>query len=365
MQFDFFPSVTLTKYLMRLFSIRIVGILFMLILVLQMLDLLGESGKILAHTGNGQAQLLTYVSMRTPQLISRFLPYSVLLATLFTFWPLNQNSEIIAMRAAGLSAHQILAPMLLTAAAVAGVSFGFNEIFVSGASARLKSWQAVSYGELPHGKKQLSNVYIADGANVLTAEQVMGEGSAMRLHSVTYYLRNNSGAIVARITSPDAAYVQKGWQLDAPNQFDVATTQSKKLPSMIVGQNITPKQITMSSVDPDGQNIFELSNSINLLRESGRRTMELDGRWWHKFSGPLSAILMPLLGAVAAFGLARSGQLFIRAIIGMALGFTYFVVDNAALAMGGFGGYPPLIAAWAPFLLFLCVGETVLIRTEE
>jgi lipopolysaccharide export system permease protein len=49
----------------------------------------------------------------------------------------------------------------------------------------------------------------------------------------------------------------------------------------------------------------------------------------------------------------------------MALGFAFFVVDNAALAMGSFGGYPPLLAAWAPFVLFFLVGETVLIRTEE
>jgi lipopolysaccharide export system permease protein len=55
------------------------------------------------------------MSRCAPQLVARFLPYSVLLATLFTFFPLNQNSEIIAMRAAGLSAHQILAPMLATA----------------------------------------------------------------------------------------------------------------------------------------------------------------------------------------------------------------------------------------------------------
>ena len=91
----------------------------------------------------------------------------------------------------------------------------------------------------------------------------------------------------------------------------------------------------------------------------------MQGKWWHKLSGPLSTILMPLLGAIAAFGLARSGQLLIRAVIGMALGFAYFVIDNAALAIGNFGGYPPEVAAWAPFLLFLLIGETVLIRTEE
>ena len=52
-------------------------------------------------------------------------------------------------------------------------------------------------------------------------------------------------------------------------------------------------------------------------------------------------------------------MLFVRAVIGMALGFAYFVVDNAALAMGNFGGYPPLVAAWSPFLLFALIGETV------
>ena len=105
--------------------------------------------------------------------------------------------------------------------------------------------------------------------------------------------------------------------------------------------------------------------SIDAYEAIGRRTAELRAKWWHKMAGPLSAFLMPLLGAIAAFGLARSGQLFVRAIIGMALGFAYFVVDNAALAMGSFGGYPPFLAAWAPFFLFLLVGETVLIRTEE
>jgi lipopolysaccharide export system permease protein len=29
------------------------------------------------------------------------------------------------------------------------------------------------------------------------------------------------------------------------------------------------------------------------------------------------------------------------------------------------GAYPPLVAAWAPFILFFLIGETVLIRSEE
>ncbi|MEY4159671.1 MAG: export transporter permease LptG, partial [Pseudomonadota bacterium] len=130
-------------------------------------------------------------------------------------------------------------------------------------------------------------------------------------------------------------------------------------------QAITPEQVAISKVDADAEDIVTLSRSIDALDAAGRRTSELKGKWWHKLAGPLSALLMPLLGSVVAFGLARSGQLLIRGVIGMALGFAYFVIDNAALAIGNFGGYPPLIAAWSPFFLFLLLGETVLIRTEE
>ena len=138
-----------------------------------------------------------------------------------------------------------------------------------------------------------------------------------------------------------------------------------RLDTVVVGEALTPSQIDLQSIDVDGLSFWELSSTIDALDAVGRRTSELRAKWWHRISGPLAAFLMPLLGSVAAFGLARSGQLFVRAVIGMALGFAYFVVDNAALAMGSFGGYPPMLAAWAPFFLFLLVGETVLIRTEE
>ena len=162
-----------------------------------------------------------------------------------------------------------------------------------------------------------------------------------------------------------ASYANPGWRLENARRFEVRSTMLEPVGARVVAQGVSPGQVTIAKVDPDGQNIFELDRSIAALKEAGRRTSELEAKWWHKLSGPLSALLMPLLGSVAAFGLARSGKLLVRAIAGMALGFAYFVVDNAALAMGNFGGYPAIIAAWAPFMLFALVGETVLVRTEE
>lgn len=365
MRLDLFPSRTLTLYLARLFVTRIVAVLIMLVLVLQMLDLLGESGAILAKPGNGEAQLWTYVTLRVPQLMARFLPYSVLLATLLTFWPLNQNSEVVSMRAAGLSAHQVLAPLLLTSLLVAAVSFAFNERVVTRATATLKAWQAAEYGPIPQAGGARANVYLRDGNNILMAAALSGRDSGVVMTNVTWYRRDATTMVQSQIRAPRATFAAPGWKLENAVEFDVQGARQQDLGTVVVAKGVTPGQVAISKVDPDAENIFELSNSIAAMKAAGRRTSELEGKWWHKISGPLSAVLMPLLGSVAAFGLARSGQLLIRGVIGMALGFLYFVVDNAALAIGNFGGYPPLIAAWTPFLLFALVGETVLVRTEE
>jgi lipopolysaccharide export system permease protein len=364
---DFFPSRTLTRYLVRTFAARILAVLIMLVLVLMMLDLLSQSGDILEYPGNGEAELLRYTSLRIPQLIARFLPYSVLLATIITLAGLNQNSEVVAMKAAGLSAHQILAPLLLAAGVVSALSFAFNEIVVTRATAELKVWEAVEFGPVPQERTARTNVYFTAGDGIITATALTGSGKGTTMTGVTFYERDPQGMIRRQLRSERAVFADPGWRLENPRQFDVRTADARTAvePLVVVAPELTLDQVMLSRVDPDAEPLPQLSRSIAALDEAGRRTGELKAKWWHKLSGPLSTLLMPLLGAVAGFGLARSGHLFARAVIGMALGFAYFVVDNAALAMGSFGGYPPFLAAWAPFLLFLLVGETVLIRTEE
>jgi len=365
MQFDFFPSRTLTLYLARLFVVRILAVLVMLVLVLLMLDLLSSTGKILKVPGNGQGEILVYASLRAPQLVARFLPYSVLLATIITLVGLNQNSEVVAMKAAGMSAHQVLAPLLLTALVVGGLSFAFNESVVTRATATLKAWDAVKFAKVPVDSGVRANVYLTDGTSILSAATVTGSGAGIMMTGVSWYRRAPSGAIADQVRSPRATYAGPGWQLENAVRFNVAGARSEPLADMVVAPGITPEQVALGSVDADGQSFWQLRRSIADFSAAGRRTAELEAKWWHKLSGPLSSVLMPLLGAVAAFGLARSGQVLVRAAIGMSLGFAYFVVDNSALAMGNFGGYPPLLAAWGPFLLFALIGETVLVRTEE
>jgi lipopolysaccharide export system permease protein len=364
MQMSFFPSRTVTFYTARMFLVRSFSVLTGLVLILMTLDLLGESGKILAYPGNGEPELWTYASLRVPQIIARFLPFSVLLGTLITLLALNQNSEVISMKAAGLSAHQILAPLIVAGLLVAGLSFAFNERVVARATATLNAWEKVEFGPMPKDSAVLSNVWVRNGEDLIRAGSSVGRGRATQLRNVAIYDRVDN-RLTQVIEAEQATFTGEAWRLTNARRFDVNTGSEERLGTIIAARGVTPDRFTLANVDPDGLSFMQLRQAIEDLKASGRPTRALEASLWHKLSGPLSSVLMPLLGAVAGFGLARSGKLFVRAVTGMALGFAYFVADNFALAMGNLGAYPPLLAAWAPFLLFLLIGETVLVRTEE
>ncbi|MGY4396857.1 lipopolysaccharide export system permease protein [Sphingomonas sp. UYAg733] len=361
---QFFPSRVVAVYMARLFMVRTFAILAAMVLVLQALDLLGQTGNILGHAGNGDAEIWRYVSLRAPQIIAFVLPFSVLLGTILTLTQMNQNSEIIALKASGLSAHQVLAPLIIASFAVAVISFAFNDRIVSRATATLNQWQKVDYGPLPIDRGDRSNVWVRDGDDLIQVDQIKGKGAGALLAGIRLYDREK-GNLVSIVEGKRGAYTGKDWRIEGATRFDVKSGKLVTLGTIVMAQGVRPDQFTLATVDADGLSFGALRAAISDLADAGRPTKALEGAAWHKLSGPLSSILMPLLGAVAAFGVARSGKLFLRAVIGMMLGFTFFVADNFALAMGNLGAYPPFLAAWAPFLLFFLIGEAVLVRTEE
>jgi lipopolysaccharide export system permease protein len=363
------PSPTIALYMARLFLVRTFAILVALVLILQMLDLLGESGDILAYPGNGNAELWRYVGHRVPQLVARFLPFSVLLGTLVTLVTLNQNSEIVILKASGISAQQILAPLMIASFAIAAISFVFNERVLVRSNAALAAWQAVDYGPVRTGSGLTHDVWVRDGDDLINAgtvdqrAQVNGK-TGIRLSDVRVYDRQQ-GRLVRILSAREAVPAGNGWRLSEVRIFNVASGRTTTRPELIAGEGINPDRFTLSAVDANGLDLPSLAKAISDLDAAGRPTDPLRAALWHKISGPLSSVLMPLLAAVAAFGLARSGKLFVRSVIGMGLGFAYFVADNFMLAMGNFGAVPPFLAAWSPFLLFFLIGEAVLLRTEE
>lgn len=358
-----FPSPTLARYSARLFFWRAIAFLAGLVLILQTLDLLGESGRILAVPGNDDSDLWRYVSLRLPQLVALFLPFSVLLGALLTYMTLNQNSEIVIFKAAGISAHQFLAPFMLTALAIAMANFAFNELVLTRAKKEFDAWKAAEYHPLPPADGPRA-VWVRSGPDLVLAGSVSGSGPGTVLGDLTIYDRE-ADRLVAVIRAPRAVPSAGGWLLSSPQVFDVASGTETRLNRLDLPLAAAPEQFTVARVRAEELAFWNLWPAIRALDAAGKPTDALRAELWHKVSGPMSTVLMPLLAAVAAFGLARSGRLFVRAVIGLGLGFAFFVADNFAMAMAEFGALPPLAAAWAPFLLFMLIGESLLFRTEE
>ncbi len=361
---DFMPSKSLALYLVRLFVTRTFAVLILLVMVLMALDLLGESGKILAVPGNSEAELWYYVSLRVPLLIQRFLPFAALLGTLIAFTGLNQHSEVIAMKAAGLSAHQVLAPLIIASLGLAAVAFAFNEGVAVNSARMVNAWSDNDFRPIRSTSGVLSDVWVKAGDDLVHADIASGRGRGLQLQGVTIYDRRG-GALRRVVDAERAVQANGGWRLENVRTYETATNVVRRQPQAMALAGVTPDRFTLAKVNPDERSFTALRMDIADLETAGRPSEEARAGLWHKISGPLSIVLMPLLAAVAAFGLARSGQVLLRAAAGMALGFAYFVVDNLSLALGNVGAYPAWLAAWAPFVLFLLIGEAVLVRSEE
>jgi lipopolysaccharide export system permease protein len=230
----------------------------------------------------------------------------------------------------------------------------------------VNAWSDNDYKPIPPASGVISNAWVLDGEDFVRAGIVAGRGRHMVLHNLSYYDR--TGGVLQRVINAKSAVPDrpgKDWLLEDVQVYDATQNVVRHFPAMKALAGLKPEQFTIAKVDPTELDYWTLKERIRDLEAAGRPTDEARAGLAHKLSSPMSTLLMPLLAAIAAFGLARSGQVLLRAAIGMALGFAYFVIDNLSLAMGNAGAYPPMIAAWAPFLLFFLIGEAVLVRTEE
>ncbi|WP_222873486.1 LptF/LptG family permease [Hankyongella ginsenosidimutans] len=68
-----------------------------------------------------------------------------------TLSTLAQNSEITILKASGMSAHRILAPLMIAASLLAVGHMAVNEFWTADATRKLTAWKDVDYASMPDG----------------------------------------------------------------------------------------------------------------------------------------------------------------------------------------------------------------------
>ncbi len=354
------------SYIGRQYLIRFLGFLAFFVLILQMLDLLNSSDAILAPEGAGAGSVATYIALRAPQIVSQFAPFAALLGIVVTLAVLNHTSEITIMRAAGMSVHRVLFPLGVVCALIALGHFLFHETVVVDTTEKLAYWEANDYAlDLPPDEGTRTNIRLDFENEFIRAGSAARIGdSVVRLTDVVINTMDANGLVVAIAESRIAHYSDGAWRLFDVTDYDVDGLKSVVTDNRVWETRLDPELLFALSVQPDRTPLAELRRKISQLRADNEDTRAATTTLLSRISKPLSTLVMPLLGAIAGFGVARQGAQLTRAIAGAGLGFGYFVIENMALALGKLGVIPAFLGAFFPFALFMVVGFAILLTME-
>jgi len=359
-------SPTLLRYVARAFALRIAVVLFTILALLQAMDVVGESNRILAASGAGEADLWRYAGLRLPVLLSQFLPFTVLLAALITFGTFAATSQVVVMRALGLSPHQILGPILVVGALCGVFHFVWTEGVAMPAAARLAVWQAAGYGPAGAGVPASAGAtWVATPGGVVRARVGPGEGG-LGISDVAIFTMTDEGELTKVTLAKEGVLGDDGvGALRDVHAIDLAGGAPQEVPRTDWFPGVRPEHFLYHAAVAEQTSFASLRQSIRAAADVGHDTRMLSAELHHKLARPMASLLMPLLAALVAFGLARTNTVLTRAGAALALGFGYFIFDNVMMSMGRAGALPPMLAAWTAGVLFLVVSEAMLFRSEQ
>ena len=359
-------SGVFTFYVGRMFFVRFLGLLVFFVILLQMLDLLNKSSDIMAAEGATVQSLIRYIMLRAPEIASQFTPFAALLGIVLTLAGLSHTSEITVMRAAGMSVYRVLYPVGFVCALIAAAHFVLHETVTIKASQTLEFWEVNDFVvELPEDSDTRTEVRIVYDGEVINAASAVRSGDAILLSGVTIYNLDNDGLIGQTILARTARFEEGAWRLFGVTSMDVMTSEVVRRDDAIWTNSLDPELLFALTLNPDRTSISALIAKIRQLNSDRVDTREPMTSLLSRFSKPMATLVMPLLGAIAGFGIHRQGVLLARAVTGSALGFTYFVAENMSLALGKLGVFPAIIGAFFPFALFMVVGFSILLAMEN
>ena len=354
-------SQTVVRYVTRLFVVHLLPILVGFVAMLQILDLLNNADDITARHGNSLSALFTYALLRLPQIVNLMLPFAVLMAALLCLARLVRGNEIIALKAGGFSFYKLLVAFVPIAMITGAIYFIVNDQLVPWATERLATWDAAP--DAP--KVNSAPVWLRDGQVLVGVEGVAEEGHI--LTNLRIFERNDKGILTQQITAQKAVNQDGKWTFFDTWRFDMRELQNTEAiyaARMPWETLLTPAHFANLATDPATLSFRDLVQFI-IKPNVGARAVYFYETWmYHKLMLPFSLLVMILLAAPVAQGLQRQGGMATGLALGVALGFLYFVCQGLMLTLGETGAMSPVIAAWAPPLLFGALGTFWLLRVE-
>jgi lipopolysaccharide export system permease protein len=337
------------------------------ILLVQFVDLSRSVG-VRADVGVGQLFGLTL--LKAPALILLLLPFVFLAGGISAYVGMNRRSELVAMRAAGVSAWRFILPSAV-AAFVAGVLavLVFNPLAAS-LSARFEADRAALLENyLPDTPKE---VWLRQGDErnliVIHAKARDTFQGTVRLHGVSLfvYQKDARGLPIfkRRLEAAEARLLPGFWRLTDVREA-TAGESSVRSDSLSIRSSLDAESAMERFSSPEAIAFWRLPNAIRQTEQAGFSASGYRLRFQQLLATPLLFAAMSILAAAFSLRLIRLGGLGGLAGAGVAIGFVFFFFNQFSGALAGADIIPLSVAAWAPPLVALLSGLTLLCYTED
>lgn len=359
----------LETYVLKACVTMFVSSLLVLGSIVCLTDYIGVSKAFASRTDLSGVDVLGLILQKSPTGILTALPFAFLFGSLFAFVNLNRRSELIAMRAAGVSAWRFVTPAAISAFLFGVLTIGaLNPI----ASTLLDSYDRTAArlnADLPKAAPD-SAIYLrqGDGKSQTVIRADRQDPASGKLFNATFWVydidANDVPKFVRRIDAQEARLAPGQWRLK--NAWEARPGETTTPYDFLsIPSNVTPQDAFRKYVSTQSVSLWQLPGLIYRNATSGAPTTLYSLKLHQLLATPLMFAAMSMLGAVFSLRLMRLGGMTRLVISGISLGFVIFFVNQLFGSMGKADLIPVVLAGWTPAVLAMLTAMTLLVYTED
>ncbi|MFP4244691.1 MAG: LPS export ABC transporter permease LptG [Ectothiorhodospira sp.] len=306
-------------------------------------------------------QALVFTALTIPGRVYELFPTGVLIGALLSLGTLAENSELTAMRAAGLPVRRIVGAVLLAGAVLMVAALLLGEVVAPASERQAQSMRTFAHSEqIQVGG---TGLWAREGNDYLNVRVIM---PGPRLHDIRVYRFDDRRQMTEMVQARAARYTEGHWVMRDVTRSRIAldgvTVERAEEESW--ERLLAPELFDVVVVEPQQMSAWTLWRYIRYLRDNSLDSAPYELAFWTRFSTPLSSLVMLLLAVPFVFGSLRTGGAGQRLFIGILIGVGFHLLNRMLNHMGLVYGLPPLVSAVLPMALFLVIAVAALRRVR-
>ena len=316
--------------------------------------------------------LLRYFYFATPQFVYYIIPIAALLATLVTIGLLTKNSELIVMRACGISLYRSALPLLLFALLFSGTLFELQEHVLADSNREAARLNGIIRGYPMQTFGVFNRQWIIGRSGDIYRYEFFDPRVNQFSKLSMFHLNESTWKLDSLLYAKNAALVNQAGADGQPvlmwtayngwtREFTLAKPTRRRAAER-PAVAYTPFAERAISLEPpayfktdepeaDRMTYGELKHYIGELRASGYHVVPYMVQLQRKVAFPFVTLVMTLLAVPFAVTTGRSGAIY-GVSAGIVLALVYWTMLSIFGALGAGGWISPVLAAWAPNILF-------------